>query len=497
MESGLLIGIDHGGTNTTALVLEPGRGKLSSASVPMPKHTPARGWVEHDPEDFLRTSVEAAARALASAGHDWKDVAGVGIANQGETSMAWSQDTGMALGPALSWEDRRTASMCESLAERGVDDLIRARTGILLDPYFSASKFRWLVENVEGADDARRRGMLRLGGTDSYVISRLTGGAVHATDAATASRTALFNLRKVAWDEDLLAAFDLDTTLVPSIRRTVDDFGCIRLEDIGAKSVPITADAVDAHAALFAQRCWDPGTVKATYGTGAFIEVNTGPMPVEPDGRLPVFVAWDLGDGVRYTLEGGVFAVGSAIDWIVKAGLLPSAAESSRLAEGVPDSGGVTMVPSFTGLSAPHWEPRARACLFGLGLDTEPGHLARALLDGIAFQCAEIVRALDVRLSGTISAVRADGGPSRNRYLMQRQADLLGMPVTVSLEPDMTALGTALLAGVGAGKLTHDDVADMAIPAISYEPDLGDDERGALWTQWRRSVETVCEQARE
>ena len=270
MESGLLIGIDHGGTNTTALVLDPGRGKLSSESVPMPKHTPARGWVEHDPEDFLRTSVEAAARALVSAGRGWRDVAGVGIANQGETSMAWSRDTGMALGPALSWEDRRTASMCESLAERGVDDLIRARTGILLDPYFSASKFRWLVENVEGAGDARRRGMLRLGGTDSYVISRLTRGAV-----------------------------------------------------------------------------------------------------------------------------------------------------------------------------------------------------------------------------------RADGGPSRNRYLMQRQADLLGMPVSVSLEPDMTALGAALLAGIGAGQLTQDDVADMAVPAMSYEPDLGVDERGALWMRWRRSIEAVCKQARE
>lgn len=495
MEHGTFVGIDHGGTTTTALVLDGECRKLASVSVAMPKQTPRQGWVEHDPEDFLRTSVDSATKALAKAGLSWRDVRGVGIANQGETSMAWSSETGKCIGPALSWEDRRTADMCAALAEKGVDELIRARTGIRLDPYFSASKFRWLIENVADVKAARDSGVLRLGGTDSYVIDRLTGGVVHATDAATGSRTALFNLNQVCWDDDLLDAFGLDSELMPGIRRTAGGFGVITHPDVNAKAVPITADSVDAHAALFAQGCWDSTTVKATYGTGAFIEVNTGPAPVEPDGNLPVFIAWELDDGVQYTVEGGVFAVGSAIDWVVRAGLLPSAEASAALAEGVADYGGVVMVPSFTGLAAPYWESSARACLFGLGLDTEAGHVARALLDGIAFQCADIILALDRKLGGGISAVRADGGPTRNRFLMQRQADLLGMPVTVPLESDMTALGAALLAALGAGHLAVDDIAAMKQDTTSFDPVMGADERESLWSEWRRSVEMVCQWA--
>lgn len=495
MEQGTFVGIDHGGTTTTALVLDGECRKLSSVSVAMPKQTPRQGWVEHDPEDFLRTSVECATKALDEAGLSWRDVRGVGIANQGETSMAWSSETGKCIGPALSWEDRRTADMCSALAEKGVDELIRARTGVRLDPYFSASKFRWLVENIADVKVARDKSVLRLGGTDSYVIDRLTGSAVHATDAATGSRTALFNLKQVCWDDDLLSAFDLDGEWMPGIRPTAGEFGVISHPDVNAKTVPITADAVDAHAALFAQGCWDSTTAKATYGTGAFIEVNTGSAPVEPDGNLPVFIAWELDDGVRYTVEGGVFSVGSAVDWVVTAGLLPSAEASAALAEGVASSGGVVMVPGFTGLAAPQWESRARAGIFGLGLDTEAGHIARALLEGIAFQCADIVLALDKKLGGGITAVRADGGPTRNRYLMQRQADLLGMPISVSLEPDMTALGAALLAAIGAGHLTIDDVAEMKKSTTSFDPVMGVDERESLWSEWRRSVEMVCQWA--
>jgi glycerol kinase len=495
MESGVLLGIDHGGTTTTALVFDPEKGKLAGHSVPMPKQTPQRGWVEHDPEDFLRTSLAAAALALADAGLSWSDVSGVGIANQGETSMAWSSGGGIGICPALSWEDRRTTEICEALAKKGVDDLIRERTGIRLDPYFSASKFRWLIDCVPEVAAAQQAGRLRLGGTDSYVIDRLTNGVVHATDAATCSRTALFNLRAVRWDEDLLAAFGLNEANLPEVRPTCGDFGEICHQEVPASKVPITADAVDAHAALFAQGCWDSTTVKATYGTGAFIEVNTGPIAATPDGKLPVFIAWELEDQIDYTVEGGVFSVGSAIDWVVGAGLLPSAEESAALAEGVSDSGGVIMVPSFTGLSAPYWESGARACLFGLGLDSEAGHIARALLDGIAFQCAEIIQAIDQKLDGRIAEVRADGGPTRNRYLMQRQADLLGLPVAVSLEPDMTALGAALLAGIGAGTLSRSAVAEMAPDMEVYEPKIGDDEREASWVEWRSAVAVVRDRA--
>ncbi len=495
MESGVFIGIDHGGTTTTALVYDPeGRRKRASVSVPMPKRTPAIGWVEHDPEDFLTSGNQAARLALAKAGLAWRDVAAIGIANQGETSMAWSSRTGGPLGPAISWEDRRTADLCACLADQGVDRLIRERTGIHLDPYFSASKFKWLLENDPMVKTTLNKGGVRLGGTDSYVIHRLTGGAVHATNAATASRTALFNLKGVHWDRDLLEAFALSQDQMPEIRPTTGDFGLIRHPAVDSPSVRITADAVDAHAALFAQGCWDATTVKATYGTGAFIEVNTGPDPVVPDGKLPVFVAWDLGGRLDYTLEGGVFSVGAAIDWMVRSGLLPSARDTAALAESVPDSGGVAVVPCFTGLSAPHWQSSARAAILGLGLDTTTGHIARALLDGIAFRCAEVIEALSERLGGTITLVKADGGPTGNGYLMQRQADLLDMPVAVSQEADMTALGAALLAAIGAGSLTLDDVRAQKQATIVYEPQLGADERASLWASWRRSMALIAEQ---
>ena len=493
MDSGIFIGIDHGGTTTTALVFDPERGKLSSHSIPMPKRMPQVGWVEHDPEDFLQSSLGAASGALKKAELSWSDVQGIGFANQGETSMAWTSGGGMGIGPALSWEDRRNSDICDVLAAKGVDALVRERTGIHLDPYFSATKFRWLIDNVAEIKSALDKGTLRLGGTETYVIDRLTGGEVHATDSGTASRTALFNLRNVIWDNDLLKALDLHEQTLPEIRPSCGDFGLASHPDFGGVKIAITADVVDAHAALFSQGCQDNTVVKATYGTGAFIEVNTGTTPVEPDGKLPVFIAWEIDGRVDYTVEGGVFSVGSAIDWMVRSGWLSSAKASSDMAFSVTDSGGISMVPGFTGLSAPHWESNARASITGLGLDTEPGHIARALLDGIAFQCADIVHALNTKLNGSIQEVRADGGPSKNRYLMQRQSDLLNMPVLVSREPDMTALGAAYLAAIGAGQMTTRDVVAIKQDADIYEPSMGTDERTDLWAKWQTSVRDVCE----
>ena len=495
LHSGVFIGIDHGGSTTTSLVFDPEVGKISSHSVPMPKRMPQVGWVEHDPDDFFETSMISANRALEKARLSWADVQGIGFANQGETSMAWSQGTGKSMGPALSWEDKRSNDICVQLGARGIDRLVRERTGILLDPYFSASKFRWLIDNIPGVARARDKGCLRVGGTETYVIHKLTGGEVHATDPGTASRTALFNLRKAVWDEDLLQAFGLTTDQLPAVRPSCGDFGVAHHNSFDGASVPITADAVDAHAALFAQSCIDATSVKATYGTGAFIEINTGRTHVNPDGKLPVFIAWELDGQVDYTVEGGVFSVGSAVDWAVRSGLLSSAEASSELAESVPDSAGVMMVPSFTGLSAPYWVPGARATLTGLGLDTERGHIARALLDGIAVQCADLVQALDEKMGGTVREIRADGGPTKNRYLMQRQADLLGMPVSVSLEPDMTALGAAYLSAIGAGQLGLNDVHSMVRQVTHYEPSIGADERESLWTAWRDSVKEVCARA--
>ena len=496
MDSGIFLGIDHGGSTTTTLVFEAGRGKRASHSVPMPKATPGPGLVEHIAEQFVETSLASASGALAKAGLAWSDVQGIGIANQGETSMAWSSRTGASLGPALSWEDKRGEAICLDLAAAGVDDLVRRRTGLVLDPYFSASKFRWLIDNVAEAGEAARDGSLRLGGTDAFLISQLTGGAVHATEAGTASRTALFNLRDRDWDGDLMAAFGLDRAQLPALRPSCGDFGTARHEAFGGARIPITANAVDAHAALFAQGCKDRTTAKATYGTGAFIEINTGSEIIDPDGNVLVFVAWDIAGAVEYTLEAGAFSVGSALDWATRCGLIPSARASSDLAFSVPDSAGVTMVPCLSGLSAPYWLPGARGTLNGLGLHVQPAHIARALLDGIAFQCADIVHALDAKAGNTVREVCADGGPTANAYLMQRQADLLNLPVSVSLEPDMTALGAAMMAAVGAGIATADEIQATPVSKRTFEPTIGENERESLWAAWRQQVAGAIDQAK-
>ncbi len=495
MSSGVFLGIDHGGTTTTALLLDVDKGKIASHSVPMPKQTPRIGWVEHNPDDFFTTSVEAAWETLDKANLSWKDVQAIGLANQGETSMAWSSKTGKSIGPAISWEDKRTTEICQRLDRKGVSTLVKERTGIILDPYFSASKFRWLLDNIPEIASEAKNHTLRLGGTDSYVIDKFTLSDVHAIDAGTASRTSLFNLIETKWDEELLKAFGLEEDFLPKVRPTCGDFGVATHSDLAGASIPITADAVDAHAALFSQGCRDNSKVKATYGTGAFIEINTGPNPVKPDGLLPVFIAWQIDGQIEYTVEGGVFSVGSAIDWAVGSGLLPSAAASSDLAESVSNAGGVKMVPCFTGLSAPHWQTDARASIQGLGLDTRPGHIARALLDGIAFQCGEIVHALDKKTGGNVREIRADGGPTKNRYLMQRQADLLAMPVSVSQEPDMTALGAAYLAAIGAGELTKYEMDAISRTSVEYEPIMGEDERQSNWASWNQCVKETIDRA--
>jgi len=490
MSPNVYLGIDHGGSTTTALALGSAGEVLGSHSVPMPKQTPKVGWVEHDPNDFVSASRAVCEAVLHEIGRTWKQVAAVGFANQGETCIVWSAKTGHALGPAISWEDRRTAALCEQLATAGVDRLIRERTGIILEPYFSAPKYKWLIDNEPSVTEAASQSELRLGGTDSYAIWSMTAGETHATDAGTASRTALFNLRTVKWDSDLLEAFNLEPSMMAEIRPTDGHFGTIKMSDDKVE-IPITANVVDCHSALFAQGCWDPTIIKATYGTGAFIDLNTGSELLQPDGLLPVFIGWDLGFGAQYMLEGGVFSVGSAIDWCVRSGWLPSAKASSDLASSVSDSGGVTMLPCFAGLAAPHWRTSARATLIGLGLDTTPAHIAHALLDGIAFRCCEVIESLNQRIGNRVTEVRADGGPTRNPFLMQRQADLLGMPVNVSLEPNMTALGAALLAAHGAGHFTLDDIRSMEVKHQVYEPAMSATERSSRWEKWQTDFEAL------
>jgi len=492
MESGLFLGIDHGGTTTTALLYEIGQGVLGTASVPIPKTIAGPGLVEHDARDFLNSSLKAAHECLQKVDRSWSDILGVGIANQGETSIAWSARESTPIGPALSWEDRRTLPICRALAGKGVDGLIRQRTGITLDPYFSASKFYWLLHEQPQLIAGHSGEKIYLGGTDSYVIHALTGE--HSTDPGTASRTALFDIRKLEWDAELLSAFGVHARNLPYVKPTVGDLGRIGHAELSPTRARVTADVVDAHAALFAQGCTDSSAVKATYGTGAFIEVNTGRGMIEPDGKLPVFIAWQLDDRPDYTLEGGVYAVGSAIDWAVRTGLMDSPESSSKLGE-LAEASEAIFVPSFSGIAAPHWAPEGKALVAGIGLDTTSAQIVRALLDGIAFSCAEVVQALNVRLGGSIGAIKADGGPSRNGWLMQRQADLCAMPVIVSEESDMTALGAALLAAIGAGQLTLEDVGKLKRNTRIYEPRASSEERESEWHRWKKAVAFVRELA--
>ncbi len=489
---GILIGLDHGGSTTTALAISTDGAVLGRRSVPMPRRIPQPGWVEHDADDFVRTSLEAIDGALAAATRRWDDVEALGIANQGETTIAWDATTGAPVGPAISWRDKRTTGYCSELVRAGHEEQVRGATGLPLDPYFSASKIRWLMTGSDAARRALARGALRVGGSDAYLLFRLTRGAVHVTDTSTASRTALLNIRSLQWDEGVATTvFGVPLELLPELRPTFGaHFGEIEREGSSA-IVPVTADVVDAHAALFAQGCVAPDVIKATYGTGAFIEANVGPEPVLPRNGLLPFVAWQTEAGPAYSVEGGVFDVGAAIDWLVEMGLLESAAASAAIAVGASTATDLVVVPTFSGMAAPRWQPTARAAVLGIGLDTTPADLVRAVLTGIAFSVAEIVNGIADSTGVEPREIRVDGGPTTNGFLMQLQADVLGRPVSVSQEPDVTAFGAALMAGVGAGALTSADALRMTPAATVYEPMLSADERLTRWAGWTRAVEAV------
>ena len=483
----IFIGIDHGGTNTTALVLDLNKGILSSSSVLMPKNTPKDGWVEHNPDDFLNTSIKACDQALKKSNLKWNDVNSIALANQGETSMAWD-DHNNVISKAISWEDRRTEKICSDLRKKNVDKLVRNKTGILLDPYFSASKFKWLLENDAQLLEITQNKHLKLGGTDTYVINKLTNGDVFATDRGTASRTSLLNIYNGEWDDELLEAFNLDKNILPDLKKTIDDFGIVNHQNIPSSNIKITGDVVDAHASLFAHGCLDSTRIKATYGTGAFIEINTGNEMLKPDGLLPIFIAWELNNGIEYTIEGGVFSVGSTIDWLLKNNLLKDVNSSSNFLENIKDNNSVFMVPSFTGLSAPHWISNAKAIINGIGLDTSNEHIVKAAFNGIAFQCAEVIQILAKKQKQENIEVYADGGPTKNNYLMQKQSDLLNMEVKVSKEKNMTAFGAALIAALGANQIQYSDLKNFRVEYETFSPRISSDQREFEWDRWSKNL---------
>lgn len=490
---GVFIGLDHGGSTITAVVVSESGLILSRASEPTRRSTPRPGWVEHQPDEFVDGSLNAAKRALESANLGWRDVGAVGIANQGETSFAWDTRTKSPVGPALSWQDKRTAERCDDLRARGYGDVVQRISGLALDPYFSATKYSWLSISSDEARTARERGTLRLGGTDAYLIDALTGGASHATDTSSVSRTALMDLEGATWSPELLAVFDVPVHALPAIQATTSPFGIINHPEINARDIPISANIVDTNASQFLHEQWTPNAIKATFGTGAFIETAVGVAPVRPDNGLAPFVGWEVGDDRRYVLEGSVYDVGAAVDWAVRMGLAPSAQSTADLAGSVSDSGGVTFVPAFSGLAAPHWNSDARASISGLSLKTGPAEVARALLEGIAMAVSEAVHMLKDTAQHDAVTVKADGGPSQNPFLMQLLADLLGHPVTATQEPDVTGFGAACLAGLSTGAFSLDDIRLLEPNAHTYEPHTNTAYRDAKREDWRRSAEWVLD----
>ncbi|MGI6209571.1 MAG: glycerol kinase GlpK [Anaerolineae bacterium] len=484
-----VLALDQGTTSSRAILYDAAGAQVMSAQLEFPQLYPQPGQVEHRPEDIWRSQIQAARACLAQARVDLKDIAAVGIANQRETTLVWDARTGEPLHNAIVWQDRRTAPICEELQAAGLKDEIAQRTGLVLDPYFSATKLIWLLRHVPGLRAKAERGEALFGTVDTYLLWRLTGGRVHATDPSNASRTMLYNLRLSDWDPVLLEALAVPRAMLPEVKPTAGHFGECEAEILG-QPLPVTGIAGDQQAALFGQMCLDPGQAKNTYGTGCFVLLNVGRNLVIPRGGLLATVAWDLGQGPVYAIEGSVFIAGAALQWLRdELGIIRSAAESEELASSVPDSGGVYFVPAFVGLGAPYWDPYARGIIVGLTRGANRAHLARAALEAIAFQSRDVLETMVSQAGMQLAVLRADGGASQNNLLLQIQADILGVPVERPTNIETTALGAAFLAGHGAGVWPRlDDLRTTRQVDQVFTPALDQRTREARYHDWGRAV---------
>ncbi len=490
----LLLALDQGTTSSRAIVFELDGRPLSVAQRAFPQSFPRPGWVEHDPEDIWGSQVEAAREALVRAGISASDLAAIGIANQRETAVVWDRRTGQAIVPAIVWQDRRTADECARLRAVGTEERVRERTGLLLDPYFSATKITAILNAVPGARSAAARGRLAFGTVDTFLLWRLTGGRVHATDVSNASRTLLMDASRCAWDDDMLSLFRVPKPILPDILPSAHMFGETEPDVLGAR-VPICALVGDQQAAAFGQACTRSGMVKNTYGTGSFVMMNTGTERCASAHRLLSTVAWKLGDEpTSYALEGSVFVTGAAVQWLRDGlGIIADAADIEALAGTVPDSGGVTFVPAFVGLGAPHWEPGVRGAILGLTRGASRAHIARATLEAACFQTRDVLEALGQDAARPAETIRADGGMAANDLFLQMQADLAGIPVERPRVTETTALGAALMAGIGSGRLSGADEAERCWTRdCVFEPMISADERDARYAAWKSAVAMLC-----
>ena len=475
----MILAIDQGTTGSTALVFD-GEGRIAGRGyAEFTQHFPRPGWVEHDAEEIWAVTRSVAARALAGAGIDGTGLDAIGITNQRETVVGWDPETGRPIHHALVWQDRRGAERCDQLRAAGAEPLVRERTGLVLDPYFSATKIEWLLAHAEGA------GRARFGTIDSWLVQRLCGE--HVTDLTNASRTMLFDTAELRWDPELCALFGVDPAALPAVRPSAGVFGTTN--EFGGE-VPVAGIAGDQQAALFGQACLAPGMGKNTYGTGSFVLLNAGPDRPEPGEGLLSTVAWGIGDEVTYALEASIFVTGSAVQWLRDGlGVIERADETEALAASLDSNDGVYFVPALTGLGSPWWDPYARGTMVGLTRGTGRAHLARAALEAIAYQTFDAVAAQERSSGHRLERLRADGGAVANRWLMQFQADLLGVPVEVPEITETTAFGAACLAGIGAGAWDEADVARLWRSSQVFEPRMSRDRADSLIAEWHRAVE--------
>jgi glycerol kinase len=482
-----ILAIDQGTTSTRAILFDSTAQPVAIAQRELQQHYPELGWVEHDPEDIWRDALAVSREALA--GVDIQRVAAIGITNQRETAVVWDRSTGEPVHRAIVWQDRRTSERCAELRADGAEALVSERTGLLLDPYFSATKIAWILDHIPAARDRAERGELAFGTIDSFLLHRLTGGAVHATDVTNASRTSLFDIRANRWDPELCRLFRVPEAILPAVHENSRIFGTTAPGLFDAQ-IPIAGMAGDQQAALFGQACFEPGMAKSTYGTGCFMLLNTGEEAVRSKHRLLTTPAWRIGGRTTYALEGSIFIAGAAIKWLRDGlGVIAHASETDSLATQVPDSHGIYMVPAFVGLGAPHWDPDARGAIYGLTLNASGAHLARAALEAVAYQTLDLIEAMKADGASSPAEIRLDGGMAANAWLCQFLADILQVPVERPRNLETTALGAAFHAGLATGVWPNlDALSRIWARQDAFRPQMAPELRNNLIAGWKRAV---------
>lgn len=492
-----IMALDAGTTSNRCILFNMRGDIVGMAQKEFTQYFPKPGWVEHDAEEILSVQLEVARTAMQNAGLCASQIAGIGITNQRETTVVWNKFSGRPICNAIVWQCRRTADYCRELADRGLTDTIREKTGLVVDPYFSGTKIRWILENVPGAREQAQKGELLFGTVETWLIWKLTGGKVHVTDYSNASRTMLFNIHSLCWDQDILELMDIPASILPQAVPSSGVFGYTEASFFGGP-IPISGAAGDQQAALFGQTCFQPGDSKCTYGTGAFLLMNTGSAPIRSEHGLVTTIAWGLNGKVTYALEGSIFIAGAAIQWLRdELRFLESSGDSEYMANKVPDTGGCYIVPAFAGLGAPYWDPNARGTLIGLTRGTNKYHIIRATLDSIAYQVCDVLAAMEQDAGNCLSGLRTDGGASSNNYLLQTQADLCRCPVMRPKCVETTAMGAAYLAGLAVGYWKDlEDIRRNWTVDREFTPQISQCEQESRMEGWKKAVSCAISSGR-